>query len=97
VPPVSVVARESRFWWKLCEPRRERKGQMTDQADSKSEREKAKAIAEQRRAERRQRKRKCVLCGEEESEKNPLGAHPDGIGPSCRDQIACQSRRAARR
>ena len=64
--------------------------------DAKVAREKAKQIAEARRAERRNRKRKCVLCGAEESDKNPLGAHPDGIGPSCRDEAACQSRRAAR-
>jgi len=64
--------------------------------DAKVAREKAKQIAEQRRAERRNRKRKCVLCGAEESDKNPLGPHPDGIGPSCRDEAACQSRRAAR-
>ena len=69
---------------------------MTDEADGKSARERAKAIAEQRRAERRQRKRKCVLCGAEESDKNPLGAHPDGIGPACKDEGACQSRRAGR-
>jgi hypothetical protein len=67
---------------------------MNDEA--KVAREKAKLIAEQRRAERRNRKRKCVLCGMEESDKNPLGAHPDGIGPSCRDEAACQSRRTAR-
>ncbi len=70
--------------------------EMTNEADSKSAREKAKETAEQRRAERRQRKRKCVLCGAEESDKNPLGAHPDGIGPSCRDEMACEARRTAR-
>lgn len=70
---------------------------MTNQSDAKSARERAKQIAEQRRAERRLRKRKCVLCGVEESDKAPLGAHPDGIGPSCKDEIACQSRRAAAR
>ncbi|MBI3184536.1 MAG: hypothetical protein HYZ28_20565 [Myxococcales bacterium] len=69
---------------------------MSDQFDAKAAREKAKQIAEERRAERRQRKRKCVLCGAEESDKTPLGPHPDGIGPSCRDEMACQSRRAAR-
>jgi len=71
--------------------------QMTNDADGKSAREKAKAIAEQRRAERRQRKRLCVLCGAEESDKNPLGAHPEGIGPVCRDEPGCQSRRPAAR
>ncbi len=69
---------------------------MTDQIDSKSAREKAKQIAEQRRAERRLRKRKCVLCGVEESDKAPLGPHPDGIGPSCKEEAACSARRAAR-
>lgn len=68
---------------------------MTDQADSKTARERAKQLAEQRRAERRLRKRKCVLCGVEESDKTPLGAHPDGIGPSCKDEPGCHARRAA--
>lgn len=67
---------------------------MTSQTNAKAARERAKAIAEQRRAERRNRKRKCVLCGVEESEKAPLGAHPDGIGPSCKDEPSCQTRRA---
>jgi hypothetical protein len=69
---------------------------MTNQLDGKNAREKARAIAEQRRAERKLRKRKCVMCGVEESDKAPLGPHPDGIGPSCKDDAACQSRRAAR-
>jgi len=60
----------------------------------KTARERAKEIAEQRRAERRQRKRRCVLCGIEESDRAPLGPHPDGIGPSCREESACLSRRA---
>lgn len=63
--------------------------------DAKAARERAKAIAEQRRAERKNRKRKCVLCGVEESDKTPLGAHPDGIGPSCKDEGSCQARRAS--
>ena len=66
-----------------------------NQEDGKNAREKAKAIAEARRAERRLRKRKCVLCGVEESDKTPLGAHPDGIGPSCKDEVSCQQRRSA--
>jgi hypothetical protein len=70
---------------------------MTDAIDSKTAREKAKQIAEQRRAERRARKRKCVLCQIEESDKAPLGPHPDGIGPSCRDESGCNSRRAGLR
>jgi hypothetical protein len=61
---------------------------------AKTSRERAKEIAEQRRAERRQRKRHCVLCGVEESDRTPLGPHPDGIGPSCREESACLSRRA---
>ena len=69
---------------------------MSNEMDNKTARERAKAIAEQRRAERRTRKRKCVLCSTEESDKTPLGPHPDGIGPSCRDEIACQARRAGR-
>ena len=68
---------------------------MSEMEDGKKARERAKAIAEQRRAERRNRKRKCVVCGVEESDKTPLGAHPDGIGPSCKDEVSCQARRAA--
>jgi hypothetical protein len=64
--------------------------------DGKSARERAKEIAEQRRAERRNRKRKCVLCGVEESDKAPLGPHPEGLGPSCKDEVACQARKAGR-
>ena len=67
-----------------------------DETDTKTARERAKELAEQRRAERRARKRKCVVCGVEESDKTPLGAHPDGLGPSCKDAAACQARRAAR-
>lgn len=69
---------------------------MNDPLDNKATRERAKQIAEQRRAERRLRKRKCVVCGVEESDKTPLGAHPDGIGPSCRDEVSCQGRRQLR-
>jgi hypothetical protein len=64
--------------------------------DGKAARERAKAIAEQRRLERRNRKRKCVLCGVEESEKVPLGPHPDGIGPACKDEASCLARRGNR-
>ena len=64
--------------------------------DGKAARERAKAIAEQRRLERRNRKRKCVLCGVEESEKVQLGAHPDGIGPACKDEASCLARRGNR-
>jgi hypothetical protein len=68
---------------------------MSNELDAKAARERAKAIAEQRRAERRNRKRKCVLCGVEESDKTPLGPHPEGIGPSCKDELSCQARAAA--
>jgi hypothetical protein len=66
---------------------------MTSGGD-KSARERAKEIAEQRRAERRQRKRRCVLCAVEESDRTPLGPHPEGIGPACREESACLGRRA---
>ncbi|WNG34219.1 hypothetical protein F0U60_11800 [Archangium minus] len=68
---------------------------MSNELDAKAARERAKAIAEQRRAERRNRKRKCVVCGVEESDKTPLGPHPEGIGPSCKDEVTCQARQAA--
>ncbi|HYO59596.1 hypothetical protein [Archangium sp.] len=67
---------------------------MSNELDAKAARERAKAIAEQRRAERRNRKRKCVVCGVEESDKTPLGPHPEGIGPSCKDEVSCQTRYA---
>jgi hypothetical protein len=62
---------------------------MSEVTDSKTLRERSKQIAEQRRAERRHRKRTCVLCGIEESEKTVFVAHPDGIGPSCRELEYC--------
>ena len=65
--------------------------------EAKTARSRAKQIAEQRRQERKNRKRKCVLCGAEESDKVPLGAHPDGIGPSCKDEGACLQRRPVQR
>ncbi|XXF76725.1 hypothetical protein P2318_27260 [Myxococcaceae bacterium GXIMD 01537] len=68
---------------------------MSNELDAKTARERAKEIAEQRRAERRNRKRRCVVCGVEESDKTPLGAHPDGIGPSCKDEASCLARKAA--
>jgi hypothetical protein len=68
---------------------------MSNELDAKTARERAKLIAEQRRAERKNRKRKCVLCGVEESDKTPLGPHPDGIGPSCKDEAGCTHRKAA--
>ncbi|CAM3960715.1 hypothetical protein COEX109129_01595 [Corallococcus exiguus] len=71
------------------------RGEMSNEVDAKTARERAKAIAEQRRAERRNRKRRCVVCGVEESDKTPLTAHPEGIGPACKDEVTCQARRAA--
>ncbi|MBX7098051.1 MAG: hypothetical protein K1X89_10085 [Myxococcaceae bacterium] len=58
--------------------------------DPKEAREKAKQIAEARRAELRNKKRKCALCGLEESDKTPFFAHPDGIGPTCREPTLCE-------
>jgi hypothetical protein len=62
--------------------------------DAKALREKAKQLAEQRRSERKNRKRKCALCGIEENDKTPFVPHPDGIGPACRDPATCESHRA---
>ncbi len=64
--------------------------------DAKAARERAKQIAEQRRAERKNRKRKCVICAVEESDKAPLGPHPDGIGPYCKDELGCRQRQAVK-
>ena len=66
---------------------------MSNQMDAKTARERAKVLAQQRRAERRARKRRCVLCTVEESEKTPLVAHPDGLGPACKDELSCRDRR----
>ena len=71
-------------------------GTMSTVNDNRSARERAKAIAEQHRAERRLRKRRCVLCAVEESERTPLGAHPDGLGPSCKDLDGCELRARTR-
>ncbi|MFN0062685.1 MAG: hypothetical protein ACKVPX_09230 [Myxococcaceae bacterium] len=62
---------------------------------NKAARERAKQIAEERRVQRKMRRRACILCKAEESERIPLGPHPDGIGPSCRDEAGCQQRRAS--
>lgn len=67
---------------------------MSETTDNKALREKAKQIAEARRAERKNRKRKCALCGTEESEKTPFFAHPDGIGPTCREPNMCEHYRS---
>ena len=67
---------------------------MSETIDNKALREKAKQIAEARRADRKNRKRKCALCGQEESEKTPFFAHPDGIGPTCREPNLCEHYRS---
>lgn len=64
--------------------------------DPKALREKAKKLAEERRAERRNRKRKCTLCGVEENEKAPFVAHPEGLGPTCKEPSMCDHYRASR-
>jgi hypothetical protein len=64
--------------------------------DPKVLREKAKQLAEQRRTERKNRKRKCALCGVEENEKAPFVPHADGIGPTCKEPSMCEHYRAAR-
>lgn len=70
---------------------------MTNVPDAKALRERAKRLEEERRAERKNRKRKCALCGIEESDKVPFVAHPDGIGPTCKDPATCEHYRAAGR
>jgi hypothetical protein len=67
---------------------------VTNVPDAKALRERAKQLAEERRADRKNRKRKCALCGTEESDKTPFVAHPDGIGPSCKEPSLCESFRA---
>lgn len=62
---------------------------MTEPTDTKAIRERAKLLAAQRRIDRKNRKRHCALCGVEESERTPFYAHPDGIGPTCKDPATC--------
>ncbi len=62
--------------------------------DAKTLREQAKKIAEQRRLDAKNRKRKCALCGTDESERTPFVAHPDGIGPTCKEPGLCEHYRA---
>jgi hypothetical protein len=57
----------------------------------------AKAEAEARRQDRKTRKRRCALCSVEESEKTPFFAHPDGLGPTCKEPALCEHYRAAGR
>lgn len=67
---------------------------MTNVPDAKTLRERAKQLAEERRNERKNRKRKCAMCGIEESEKTPFLPHPDGIGPTCKEPSLCEHYRA---
>jgi hypothetical protein len=67
---------------------------MAESAENKAIREKAKQLAESRRADAKSKKRKCALCGTEESDKTPFFAHPDGIGPSCREPHLCEHYRS---
>lgn len=67
---------------------------MTNIPDAKALRDRAKQLAEERRNERKSRKRKCALCGVEESEKTPFVAHPDGLGPTCKEPSVCEHNRA---
>lgn len=67
---------------------------MTNVPDAKALRERAKQLAEERRNERKNRKRKCAMCGIEESDKTPFFAHPDGIGPTCKEPSMCEHYRA---
>ena len=70
---------------------------MAQSDENKRLREEAKKIAEARRADRKARKRKCAMCGMEESDKSPFFAHPDGIGPACREPTFCENYRQAQR
>jgi hypothetical protein len=70
---------------------------VTNVPDAKALRERAKQLAEERRADRKNRKRKCAMCGVEESDKVPFVAHPDGIGPTCKDPGTCEHYRAGSR
>jgi hypothetical protein len=67
---------------------------MAESAKNKAAREEAKKIAEARRVEAKSKKRKCALCGTEESDKTPFFAHPDGIGPTCREPNVCEHYRS---
>ncbi len=67
---------------------------MSEVPDAKTLRERAKQIAEARRAEKKNKKRKCAMCGTEESDKSPFFAHPDGLGPTCREPALCEHYRA---
>ena len=67
---------------------------MAESAKNKAAREEAKKIAESRRQEMKNRKRKCALCGTEESDKTPFFPHADGIGPTCREPNVCEHYRS---
>ena len=88
------VRRRQRVYWRRAGHRSSRGGHVTNVPDAKALRDRAKQLAEERRTERKNRKRKCSLCGTEESEKTPFVAHPDGIGPSCKEPSLCENYRA---
>lgn len=67
---------------------------MSNVPDAKALRLRAKQLAEERRNERKNRKRKCAMCGIEESDKTPFFAHPDGLGPTCKEPSLCEHYRA---
>lgn len=69
---------------------------MAQSEENKELRAKAKELADQRRNERKNRKRTCALCGVEESERTPFVAHPDGVGPTCRETYTCENYRASK-
>ncbi len=62
--------------------------------DAKTLRDRARQLADERRAERKNRKRRCTLCATEESDKAPFVPHLDGIGPVCKDAASCENNRA---
>ncbi len=64
-------------------------------AQALAEKREAKRLAEARRQEKKSVKRKCTLCGTEESERIPFFAHPEGLGPSCKEPQFCEHFRAS--
>ncbi len=67
---------------------------MAQSQENKELRAQAKLLADQRRNERKNKKRHCALCKQEENEKSPFVAHPDGIGPTCKEPSMCENYRA---
>jgi hypothetical protein len=60
-----------------------------------AEKREAKRASELRRQEKKSVKRKCALCGIDESERTPFFAHPEGLGPACKELQSCEHFRAA--